>query len=235
MQSYLTDGRRTTASRIAAYSSLTSQRQTPTGSKRASFGSPLAPATPENQAELPFYEGHFLSVLFDKLDDMLETSSDENLLMTGILAKLAQHPHDILHAYLFSLPLTTSQFSSACASPASPRKQLKDAPGAAWCVHKSGVRNLSRTLKSVWENARTRAEEIKGFDDHLARVMARMGVRGGGQMEESSGKAAYPYPLDGFLEAYIILEEFLKEIAAILQARDDLQGLRVRLDESVVL
>ena len=240
MQAYLTDGRRTTAHRIAAYSSLTSQRQTPTSARSATPASPRTPVSalsPDSNVAA-FYEGHFLSVLYDKLEAMLITPLQENLLVTGIFSKLLQHPHDALHAYLMNLPIPSLRFEATVASPASPSKGKLEEPSTSWLVQRENVRSLSKSLDALWTEAQTRQATVNNFDANMKRVMEHMGVlpgMPGAAMSDDAEDEEFAYPLDGFFEAYIVLAEFIKEVACILQARDDLVGLRHRLDEKVVL
>ncbi|XP_063047738.1 protein FAM160B1 [Engraulis encrasicolus] len=48
----------------------------------------------------PFFEGHFLKVLFDRMGRILDQPYDVNLQVTSVLSKLALLPHPHLHEYL---------------------------------------------------------------------------------------------------------------------------------------
>ncbi|KAG7492462.1 hypothetical protein MATL_G00014670 [Megalops atlanticus] len=48
----------------------------------------------------PFFEGHFLKVLFDRMGRILDQPYDVNLQVTSVLSKLALFPHPHLHEYL---------------------------------------------------------------------------------------------------------------------------------------
>ncbi|XP_029106361.1 FHF complex subunit HOOK interacting protein 2A isoform X1 [Scleropages formosus] len=50
--------------------------------------------------EGPFFEGHFLKVLFDRMGRILDQPYDVNLQVTSVLSKLALLPHPHLHEYL---------------------------------------------------------------------------------------------------------------------------------------
>uniref|UniRef100_A0A8C5H557 FHF complex subunit HOOK-interacting protein C-terminal domain-containing protein n=1 Tax=Gouania willdenowi TaxID=441366 RepID=A0A8C5H557_GOUWI len=50
--------------------------------------------------ELPFYEGHFLKVLFDRMGRILDQPYDVNLQVTAVLSKLSLLPHPHLNEYL---------------------------------------------------------------------------------------------------------------------------------------
>ncbi|XP_061914589.1 protein FAM160B1 [Entelurus aequoreus] len=50
--------------------------------------------------ELPFFEGHFLKVLFDRMGRILDQPYDVNLQVTAVLSKLSLLPHPHLHEYL---------------------------------------------------------------------------------------------------------------------------------------
>uniref|UniRef100_A0A3P9JSD9 Family with sequence similarity 160 member B1 n=1 Tax=Oryzias latipes TaxID=8090 RepID=A0A3P9JSD9_ORYLA len=48
----------------------------------------------------PFFEGHFLKVLFDRMGRILDQPYDVNLQVTAVLSKLSLLPHSHLHEYL---------------------------------------------------------------------------------------------------------------------------------------
>ncbi|XP_059215667.1 protein FAM160B1 [Centropristis striata] len=48
----------------------------------------------------PFFEGHFLKVLFDRMGRILDQPYDVNLQVTAVLSKLSLFPHPHLHEYL---------------------------------------------------------------------------------------------------------------------------------------
>uniref|UniRef100_A0A4W4GS42 FHF complex subunit HOOK-interacting protein C-terminal domain-containing protein n=1 Tax=Electrophorus electricus TaxID=8005 RepID=A0A4W4GS42_ELEEL len=48
----------------------------------------------------PFFEGHFLKVLFDRMGRILDQPYDVNLQVTSVLSRLALLPHPHLHEYL---------------------------------------------------------------------------------------------------------------------------------------
>ncbi|XP_062320426.1 protein FAM160B1 [Osmerus eperlanus] len=48
----------------------------------------------------PFFEGHFLKVLFDRMGRILDQPYDVNLQVTSVLSRLAQLPHPHAHEYL---------------------------------------------------------------------------------------------------------------------------------------
>uniref|UniRef100_H3D7C2 FHF complex subunit HOOK interacting protein 2 n=1 Tax=Tetraodon nigroviridis TaxID=99883 RepID=H3D7C2_TETNG len=50
--------------------------------------------------ELPFFEGHFLKVLFDRMGRILDQPYDVNLQVTAVLSKLSLLPHPHLNEYL---------------------------------------------------------------------------------------------------------------------------------------
>ncbi|XP_061692456.1 protein FAM160B1 isoform X2 [Syngnathoides biaculeatus] len=50
--------------------------------------------------ELPFFEGHFLKVLFDRMGRILDQPYDVNLQVTAVLSKLSLLPHPHLHEYM---------------------------------------------------------------------------------------------------------------------------------------
>ncbi|XP_034040221.1 protein FAM160B1 isoform X2 [Thalassophryne amazonica] len=50
--------------------------------------------------DFPFYEGHFLKVLFDRMGRILDQPYDVNLQVTAVLSKLSLLPHPHVHEYL---------------------------------------------------------------------------------------------------------------------------------------
>ncbi|XP_053306272.1 FHF complex subunit HOOK interacting protein 2A [Spea bombifrons] len=50
--------------------------------------------------EAPFFEGHFLKVLFDRMGRILDQPYDVNLQVTSVLSKLSLFPHPHLHEFL---------------------------------------------------------------------------------------------------------------------------------------
>ncbi|XP_076018668.1 FHF complex subunit HOOK interacting protein 2A [Genypterus blacodes] len=48
----------------------------------------------------PFFEGHFLKVLFDRMGRILDQPYDVNLQVTAVLSKLSLFPHPHMHEYL---------------------------------------------------------------------------------------------------------------------------------------
>ena len=95
----------------------------------------------------------------------------------------------------------------------------------------------------VWAEARRRATHISNFDHRLAATQAALGVHSHSDSEEKgaardehqsrgSSAAFGSFEVDQFqvadrkfLEAYVLLEEFLKELASVLQAKCNLQSL----------
>lgn len=50
--------------------------------------------------EAPFFEGHFLKVLFDRMGRILDQPYDVNLQVTSVLSKLSLFPHPHVHEFL---------------------------------------------------------------------------------------------------------------------------------------
>ncbi|XP_015997102.2 protein FAM160B2 isoform X4 [Rousettus aegyptiacus] len=70
-------------------------------SRVAPWGWPLAltPLDP-HEPERPFFEGHFLRMLFDRMSRILEQPYSLNLQVTSVLSRLALFPHPLIHEYL---------------------------------------------------------------------------------------------------------------------------------------
>ncbi|XP_058406566.1 FHF complex subunit HOOK-interacting protein 2B isoform X2 [Diceros bicornis minor] len=70
-------------------------------SRVAPWGWPqsLTPLDP-HEPERPFFEGHFLRMLFDRMSRILEQPYSLNLQVTSVLSRLALFPHPHIHEYL---------------------------------------------------------------------------------------------------------------------------------------
>uniref|UniRef100_A0A2K6TC17 FHF complex subunit HOOK interacting protein 2B n=2 Tax=Saimiri boliviensis boliviensis TaxID=39432 RepID=A0A2K6TC17_SAIBB len=53
-----------------------------------------------HEPERPFFEGHFLRVLFDRMSRILDQPYSLNLQVTSVLSRLALFPHPHIHEYL---------------------------------------------------------------------------------------------------------------------------------------
>ncbi|XP_020928181.1 protein FAM160B2 isoform X1 [Sus scrofa] len=70
-------------------------------SRVAPWGWPLGPPPLDpHEPERPFFEGHFLRMLFDRMSRILEQPYSLNLQVTSVLSRLALFPHPLIHEYL---------------------------------------------------------------------------------------------------------------------------------------
>uniref|UniRef100_A0A8D2ASZ2 FHF complex subunit HOOK interacting protein 2B n=1 Tax=Sciurus vulgaris TaxID=55149 RepID=A0A8D2ASZ2_SCIVU len=70
-------------------------------SRVAPWGWPLGPTPLDfHEPERPFFEGHFLQVLFDRMARILDQPYSLNLQVTSVLSRLALFPHPHIHEYL---------------------------------------------------------------------------------------------------------------------------------------
>uniref|UniRef100_A0A8C5QF00 FHF complex subunit HOOK interacting protein 2A n=1 Tax=Leptobrachium leishanense TaxID=445787 RepID=A0A8C5QF00_9ANUR len=60
----------------------------------------IAKAIEKCNLEAPFFEGHFLKVLFDRMGRILDQPYDVNLQVTSVLSKLSLFPHPHIHEFL---------------------------------------------------------------------------------------------------------------------------------------
>ena len=104
---------------------------------------------------------------------------------------------------------------------------------------KEGVRTLRSVLQEVWDEAKRRSHHIADFDERLQMTRINMGVVvDRGDQEESMTQfvddfASEHDPHRRFLQAYVLMEEFLKEVASIVEARYKLSGLANTLSRSM--
>ncbi|XP_008977413.2 FHF complex subunit HOOK-interacting protein 2B isoform X1 [Callithrix jacchus] len=70
-------------------------------SRVAPWGWPRTPIPLDlHEPERPFFEGHFLQVLFDRMSRILDQPYSLNLQVTSVLSRLALFPHPHIHEYL---------------------------------------------------------------------------------------------------------------------------------------
>ncbi|XP_040346273.1 FHF complex subunit HOOK-interacting protein 2B isoform X4 [Herpailurus yagouaroundi] len=70
-------------------------------SRVSPWGWPLGPTPLDpHEPERPFFEGHFLRMLFDRMSRILEQPYNLNLQVTSVLSRLALFPHPLIHEYL---------------------------------------------------------------------------------------------------------------------------------------
>ena len=200
---------------------------------------PFDPQTPMSHRRVgkgEYSETTFMRVLFNKLEGLLDQSLDFDLVLTGLLAKLAQSPHPLVGEFFLdgTLPL------------------------------KSNVRTVPRVLKAVSIEAKERGERLGDFVARLEAVRTELAVdvddaapaAGGEEEDPAQGKkrggkrggkrAASPaggevraravsnevmaddFDVEEsntkrFLQAVVVLEEFCKELAAIVHAKEGIQ------------
>lgn len=144
----------------------------------------------------------FLEAVLHKLGSMLTRPKASNLVLTGIIAKVAQCPDPLVHAYLF------------------PAAALRGDP-APWP-------NVVTTLRKLWEEALRRAARIPDFGVAVRAARARfvaevedtsVAARRTLDMEAARACATLPRERRVFIEAYVVLEEFVKEVTALLDVR----------------
>ncbi|XP_048382913.1 FHF complex subunit HOOK-interacting protein 1A [Stegostoma tigrinum] len=169
------------------------------------------------------FTGPFISVLLSKLENMLENELHVNLLLTGIVARLACYPQPLLRSFLLntnmvfqpsvrSLYQVLASVKNAIEQFASTRENFS--------TYLTDTREylLSRVEISTSHKAVLTGEEIKHN-----RSIADNGHKHQGSAQE----AQYPplrkpvarltSPVKNSINAAVIFMEFLKELAAIAQ------------------
>lgn len=140
----------------------------------------------EADRDKQFFEGEFLSMLFDLMSSVLDNDYDTNLLVTSLLSRLCQLPHPHLHEYLLnpSIPL------------------------------QPGTRSLHGLLKTILVSAQARAEKVPNFQHKMTSCRRRL--LGDLMVEDSSlTRGLQNREETVLLEAILVLEEFCKELAAV--------------------
>mmetsp|Transcript_8012 Transcript_8012/g.12930 ORF Transcript_8012/g.12930 Transcript_8012/m.12930 type:complete len:799 (+) Transcript_8012:169-2565(+) len=237
-EAYLTDGQGEAAAKIAAFSSVISTTHTSYTSPCHGKKKPVdSIETDVSLGESPFHEGLFISLLFNKMERMLDNSLEENLVLTGILAKFAQCPHKLLHSYFYDESISGPDFAAACDGMAYGERFSKQSKIDLLAVKKS-VRTPSSVLATVWKEALERADDVMPeFEQQRKQTRTSLGVDSvlneAGEEDylicsNSAEEGCSPSRLR-FIQAYIVLEEFLKELASILQAKQNLTPLALEL------
>uniref|UniRef100_A0A4W5JV24 FHF complex subunit HOOK interacting protein 2 n=1 Tax=Hucho hucho TaxID=62062 RepID=A0A4W5JV24_9TELE len=127
----------------------------------------------------PFFEGHFLKVLFDRMGRILDQPYDVNLQVTSVLSKLSLLPHPHMHESLLDPYINLDP----------------------------GCRSLFSVIVRVVGDLMLRIQRIPDFTPKLLLVRKRLlGL-------EPEGLNIDHMTL---LEGVIVLEEFCKELAAIV-------------------
>jgi len=99
----LAQGNGTDDHTAAGSSTAPSTPKKPPSSSPATTATPTTnPASSHSPSQHPFYEGLFLSTLFNKLDSLYENSFATNLKLTAVLSTLAYCPHPVLHQFMFN-------------------------------------------------------------------------------------------------------------------------------------
>lgn len=96
--------------------------------------------------------------------------------------------------------------------------------------HDDSGRTMVSVLMNLWTEAQVRVKRICNGVEMLEKTRSRMGTLSdetekGGLDGSKAGLLEVDVSSKGFLEAVVLLEEFLKEIAAILCAREQLRML----------
>jgi hypothetical protein len=171
--------------------------------------------TEKKEGGTAYVEGTFMCALYDKLEGMLDESLDENLVLTEIFAKLAQCPDQRVQGLL----IWEQDMNET--------SQKNDGDKAR--------RSLVTVLKTVWLEAQERVDEVDNFEEAIEAHRLRLGTILEGRNKDSDGGSSRRNVGSGikaqstFCEGYIVLEEFVKEISAIIQARGELDVLYRRL------
>lgn len=184
------------------------------GSVDASFGAYYVDAERQLTASAPAYalwgdeergdgatsppptgqDGHrFLQIVLNKVSTMLRQSIAMNVALTGVLSALTRCPRQGVHAYLFG----------------EPSGEARDADRGA----------LLKVLEAVWRDAQRRASRIPMFAECLANTRARLGVDAPGAGPQVPVRPEVLKKHQRLLEAYVVVEELLKELTCILQAK----------------
>ncbi|XP_019322558.1 FHF complex subunit HOOK interacting protein 2B isoform X2 [Panthera pardus] len=160
-------------------------------SRVAPWGWPLGPTPLDpHEPERPFFEGHFLRMLFDRMSRILEQVVNRtgpwlqgykpyslNLQVTSVLSRLALFPHPLIHEYLLD-------------------PYINLAPGC---------RSLFSVLVRVIGDLMQRIQRVPQFPGKLLLVRKQlMGQVPGEQLDHQT-----------LLQGVVVLEEFCKELAAI--------------------
>eukprot|EP00941_MAST-03F_sp_MAST-3F-sp1_P003387 g3387.t1 len=187
-----------------------------------------------DSAGSPFFEGIFLRVFLDKLERFLDGTMEESLALTGVLSKLVQSPNEILYSFLFSTPGEGQcrNIEDAFATADADSDIDIDGNVGMQSHHEITERSLLTVLKDLWREASRRKMRIENFDNRLDATRDRLGVNPLMQGKNALVQAD-DFDVDirsrKFIEAYVVLEEFIKEVSSAVQAREMLAAIRSKV------
>jgi len=218
-ESYLTDGQQKAAAKLAAFSS-------PCVLHLSRIASPARCLNRKSLKSQHFEESEFMNLIMNKLERLLDTSFQENLQLTAIIATLAQCPHALLHSYIYDTEISAAELEQACEGNLSSVSKFSLKQDSVFRL-RTDVRSVSRILSSVWTEAAERAEDMgQGFESHRMAVVKALSPDASDQHQLSD---LYSETRQSFVQAYVVLEEFLKELSSILQAKQNLAFLQTSL------
>lgn len=171
--------------------------------------------------------GLFLSLLFNKLENALDNTQAENIELTGVLSKLCQFHDEAVHRHFFDLSVLNPDAKTT------EDLMARSVPQTA--------RSFTSVLLQLWSDAQERADRVPDFQQKLERTRSLLGVPGDDgtvddraeNLEEDASSFDSNFGQQRLLEAYVVLEEFIKELAAIVQARRNVARVQCQVDLSM--
>ncbi|GCC37298.1 FHF complex subunit HOOK-interacting protein 1A [Chiloscyllium punctatum] len=170
------------------------------------------------------FTGPFISVLLSKLENMLENELHVNLLLTGIVARLACYPQPLLRSFLLN---TNMVFQPSVRSLYQVLASVKNAIEQFASTRENFSSYLTETRKyllsrveiSTLHKGVLTGEEIKHNQSIADNGHKPQGSTQNAQHPPLSKPVApwVPSPVKNSINAAVIFTEFLKELAAIAQ------------------
>ncbi|XP_048456839.1 FHF complex subunit HOOK interacting protein 1A isoform X2 [Rhincodon typus] len=169
------------------------------------------------------FTGPFISVLLSKLENMLENELHVNLLLTGIVARLACYPQPLLRSFLLN---TNMVFQPSVRSLYQVLASVKNAIEQFASTRENFSTYLTETreyLLSRVEISTSHKAVLTGEEIKHNQSIADNGHKHQGSAQEaqypplSKPVARLPSPVKNSINAAVIFMEFLKELAAIAQ------------------
>eukprot|EP00455_Lapot_gusevi_P050270 TRINITY_DN7255_c0_g1_i5.p1 TRINITY_DN7255_c0_g1~~TRINITY_DN7255_c0_g1_i5.p1 ORF type:complete len:771 (-),score=194.80 TRINITY_DN7255_c0_g1_i5:178-2490(-) len=173
----------------------------------------------EQESEGDHFEGGaFLQLLFHRLGHLHHQPFALNLALTSVLAHLAHCPHPLLHAFLLDPNLPTLPHTPHLLA------LLQQ-------VYEAGMKSAASMPDYVSRLQAARAALNQGSSvlppANLTPHPTPASGSGSDDIEwvEQAGQSDEPVDVNNFLHGQIVLEEFLKELLAIAQAKSTLHSL----------
>jgi len=156
------------------------------------------------------HSGCLIHSLLNRLEKFFEAKLDENILLTEIFSMLVRESIGSDDSICFR-----ALFAKLFGDPFQKQDQQKENKG-------DGGRTMASILEALWTKARQKYEGTPQAASRTELIRYTLGIESWGTEKQISDKRpAASEAASPFLENYVLLEEFLKEVYSILRAQAD--------------